>query len=93
MYDPENEEPVAAGGGDTIYADTSICLPFEEDVESLLENLVDETGCRVVLERETVAFKSHWNVMCFVEDPDGHPVEFIERLEGPPPDETSDAET
>lgn len=86
--DPENEDPVAAGGNDTIHGDTSVCLLVDEDVTGLFEDLVDRTGCRVVLEPTTVSFESHRNVICFVEDPDGHLLELIERLEGPPPDGT-----
>lgn len=90
FYDPENQEPVDAGGGDTIHTDTSICLLVEEDVETLFGDLVDTTECRVVLEPKEVDYNSHRNIICFVEDPDGHLVELIERLEGPPPDGTDE---
>lgn len=83
--DRDNPEPVAAGGSDTIDADASVCLLVDEDVEGLFESLVESSGCRVVLEPSEITFESHRNVICFIEDPDGHLIELIERLEGPPP--------
>ena len=90
FYDPENDEPIDAGGNDGINDDTSVCLLVDEDLEGLFEDLGEETNCRVVLAPKEVEFESHRNVICFVEDPDGHLVELIERLEGPPPSATGE---
>lgn len=84
--DSTNQDPVAAGGHGTIDGDASVCLLVDEDVEGLFESLVEATCCRVVLDPTEVVFESHRNVICFVEDPDGHVIELIERLEGPPPE-------
>lgn len=84
--DPSNDDPVDAGGGDSIHADHSICLLVEEDLHGVFDDLVERTGCRVVLEPKTVDLGTHRNVISFVEDPDGHAVELIERLAGPPPE-------
>lgn len=84
--DPSNTKPVAAGGSEGIHTDHSVCLLVEEDVHDVFETLVEETGCRVILEPKTVDMETHRNVITFVEDPDGHAIELIERLEGPPPE-------
>ena len=84
--DPSNDEPVAAGGSDSIHTDHSVCLLVENDLQSLFESVVTKTDCRVILEPKTVDLGTHRNVITFIEDPDGHAIELIERLEGPPPE-------
>lgn len=84
--DPSNDRPVAAGGSETIHVDHSVCLLVEDDLLAVFDSLVEATDCRVILEPKTVDLGTHRNVICFVEDPDGHAIELIERLEGPPPE-------
>ncbi|WP_232700770.1 VOC family protein [Halobacterium wangiae] len=84
--DPSNDEPVTGGGSDTIHTDHSVCLLVEEDLHGVFEELVERTDCHVILPPKTTPFETHRNVITFVEDPDGHAIELIERLEGPPPE-------
>jgi len=83
--DPSNDAPVAGGGSDTIHTDQSVCFLVEENLRERFDELVERTSCHVILEPETVDLGTHRNVITFVEDPDGHAIELIERLEGPPP--------
>ena len=84
--DPSNPDPVAADGSDSIHTDHSVCLLVEEDLYEVFDRLIEDTECQVMLEPTVTPFETHKNVITFVEDPDGHAIELIERLEGPPPE-------
>lgn len=86
--DSTNDTPINAGSNtdSKIHVDHSICLLVEDGLQELFDDLVDRTGCEVILEPKTVDLGTHRNIITFVKDPDGHAIELIERLEGPPPE-------
>ncbi|WP_121743640.1 VOC family protein [Natronorubrum halophilum] len=84
--DPSNDAPVEASSGNNIHADHSVCLLVDEDLQERFETLVARTNCHVILEPKTIDLGTHRNTITFVADPDGHAIELIERLEGPPPE-------